>query len=88
MDTHNIDARSLEALNQAIAYFGGSQSTFSRAIGTNSMKVVNNWIRRNRRVPAEWCPSIEEATGGTVSCELLRPDVKWYVLRTGSPAHG
>lgn len=93
MDKHNTDARnldesSLEALNKAIDFFGGSQSKLSRAIGANSMQMVNNWIRRKRRVPAEWCPSIEEATAGTVPCELLRADVKWHVLRTGTPAHG
>lgn len=31
------------------------------------------------RVPAEYCPDIEALTG--VSCEELRPDVNWAVLR-------
>ena len=31
-----------------------------------------------RPTPAERCPAIERATGGRVSCEALRPDVRWH----------
>ena len=40
---------------------------------------VWNWIYRDKRFPAEVCPSIEAVTG--VKCEQLRPDVEWSVLR-------
>lgn len=30
-----------------------------------------------RRVPADCCPAIERATRANVTCEQLRPDVRW-----------
>jgi DNA-binding transcriptional regulator YdaS (Cro superfamily) len=42
--------------------------------------------RARGRVPAEHCPSIERETraaGNAVTCEELRPDVDWAVLRAG-----
>lgn len=42
-----------------------------------SAQAVCKW----RSVPAERCPAIERATGGTVTCEELRPDVDWAYLR-------
>lgn len=56
----------------------GSASNLARALGV-SIQVVTNW--RTRGVPAERCPDIEQATGGKVRCEELRPDVAWSVLR-------
>ncbi len=61
----------------------GSQSALARAVGVVP-QVVNNWHRRGN-VPADYCPSIERATQGQVTCEQLRPDVDWAVLR-GTPA--
>jgi DNA-binding transcriptional regulator YdaS (Cro superfamily) len=63
-------------LNEAIGVAGGIVA-LSRQLNLKSHTVINNW--RNTQVPAEHCPSVEEATG--VRCERLRPDVKWYVLR-------
>lgn len=37
----------------------------------------------HRQVPAERCPDIEAATDGAVTCEELRPDINWAVLRCG-----
>lgn len=31
-----------------------------------------------RPTPADRCPAIERATSGRVSCEELRPDVRWH----------
>lgn len=31
-----------------------------------------------RSTPAERCPEIERASDGRVSCEALRPDVRWH----------
>jgi DNA-binding transcriptional regulator YdaS (Cro superfamily) len=49
------------------------------------------WFNTERRVPAEHCPAIERATRARaaagddtsliVTCEELRPDVLWSVLR-------
>lgn len=40
------------------------------------------WRLPNRKVPAEYCPSIERITHGAVTCEELRPDVEWSYLRS------
>ena len=40
---------------------------------------VWNWINRDFRAPAEFCPDIEEVTG--ITCEALRPDVNWGFVR-------
>lgn len=69
----------------------GSQAELARRIGEKP-QTVSAWFSRAAkrgvlRVPAEHCPSIEEATGGRVVCEHLNPDVKWHVVRgTGSAA--
>lgn len=67
----------MESIDKAIAACGGA-SKLAQALGV-SEQVVSNW--RSRRVPAERCPDIEQATGGAVRCEELRPDVAWSVLR-------
>ena len=43
--------------------------------------LISQWASGKRRVPAEYCPAIERATGGAVRCEDLRPDVDWAYLR-------
>lgn len=43
--------------------------------------IVSFWANGKRQVPAERCPSIEEATNGMVTCEELRPDINWSILR-------
>lgn len=63
----------------------GSQAELARRI-EEKPQTVSAWVKRAQRrgvlrVPAEHCPSIEEATGGEVVCEQLNPDVKWSVLR-------
>lgn len=55
-------------------------------------QTVQSWIRN--RVPADYCPLIERATRDVarergddalvVTCEELRPDVLWRVLREHS----
>jgi DNA-binding transcriptional regulator YdaS (Cro superfamily) len=46
---------------------------------------VSQWVSGRRQIPAERCPEIEKATG--VTCEELRPDVQWGLLR-GTAAPG
>src|SRR5574337_284998 len=67
---------SAAATKYAIQLAGGA-SALARKLGLNSPAVVYQWSVT--RVPAEWCPRLEELTG--VRCEDLRPDVKWSVLR-------
>ena len=43
---------------------------------------VNQWVSGATIITAERCIQIEQATGGLVRCEDLRPDVAWAVLRT------
>lgn len=65
-------------LDAAIRAMGGVASTVRR-LGLNGHATVYQW--RKNRVPSDYCPRIEEATGGLVRCEDLRPDVRWDVLR-------
>lgn len=43
--------------------------------------LISQWRTKAREVPAERCPAIERATNGVVTCEELRPDIDWAVLR-------
>lgn len=53
---------------------------FARGLGVSQVQ-LSQWRTGARQVPAEHCPKIEKATGGTVTCEILRPDVDWAYLR-------
>ena len=64
------------ALERAIALAGGP-TNMAHALGLTSRSVVYQWGKN--RVPADICPDIEALTG--VSCEELRPDVNWSVVR-------
>lgn len=68
------------ALQQAIELLGG-QTALAAALGVRTGHLFY-WLKN--RVPAEYCPAIERATGGQVRCEALRPDIDWAVLR-GQP---
>ena len=63
-------------INRAIDKAGGI-TAMARAMNLSSHSVVHQW--RLTQVPAEKCPDIEALTG--VTCEELRPDVNWSVLR-------
>lgn len=64
------------ALRRAIRV-AGCQAELARRLGITSM-AVTQWRKRGR-IPAEWVTRIEEATGGAVTREELRPDL--YVAR-------
>jgi DNA-binding transcriptional regulator YdaS (Cro superfamily) len=82
MEKHPID-RAAEVL--------GSQVALAKLLGV-SKGAVGQWREPDRRVPAEHCPVIERETrakaaevgdpSAVVTCEQLRPDVEWSVLRT------
>lgn len=79
-----------EALRRAAEALGG-QAALASACGYTDRRHVWPWFNTDRRVPAEHCPSIERATRAAaarqndpsliVTCEELRHDVAWGVLR-------
>lgn len=46
---------------------------------------VTAW--RGRGIPAERCPDIERALAGRVTCDELRPDVRWQRVPDASWPH-
>lgn len=58
----------------------GGVSALARLLGVTP-SAVHQWLRGQRPVPAERCPAIERLTLRAVTCEQLRPDVEWSVLR-------
>jgi Putative antitoxin of bacterial toxin-antitoxin system, YdaS/YdaT len=69
------------ALNRAIDEAGGKPELLlalkARGHKIRSRNAIGQWLIN--RVPANYCPDIEELT--SVPCEELRPDVAWRVLR-------
>jgi len=59
----------------------GGQTSLAKAIGV-PVQFVNQIVKGGRRMPAEHCPKIERLTNGEVTCEQLRADVEWSVLRS------
>jgi DNA-binding transcriptional regulator YdaS (Cro superfamily) len=66
------------ALEKAIEHFG-SLSAMARALQLSGYQVIQEW-RRQARVPAEHCPTVERLTG--VRCEQLNSRVDWAFLRS------
>ncbi|MDY2947068.1 MAG: helix-turn-helix domain-containing protein [Mannheimia varigena] len=58
----------------------GEISRLAKAINV-ATPIAHYWVTGKRQVPAERCPEIEKFTEGKVTCEELRPDVDWAVLR-------
>ncbi|MEE3700039.1 helix-turn-helix domain-containing protein [Mannheimia haemolytica] len=61
----------------------GEMARLSKAIKV-AQPIVSFWVNGKRQVPAERCPEIEKFTEGKVTCEELRPDVDWAVLRNSN----
>lgn len=68
----------MNSINKAIELLGGLNS-LAAALGRTPQQ-VSNWRMRNQ-VPADYCPDIERVTKGAITCEELRPDINWAVLR-------
>ena len=73
----------VEALARAVEKMGG-QTALANALSERvavpvTQSHVWNWLRRDLRVPAEFCPDIEDLTGE--KCEHLCPGTNWAVLR-------
>lgn len=58
----------------------GERKRLSEALNVPFI-LISQWSLGRRQVPAERCPDIERVTGGDVTCEDLKPDVDWSVLR-------
>jgi DNA-binding transcriptional regulator YdaS (Cro superfamily) len=65
MDTQNALLRAVE--------IAGSQKSLAALVGVGH-QTLWAWISR-KNVPMEYCPMIEQATDGQVTCEELRPDL-------------
>lgn len=80
-----------KAALRRVAEVLGGQSAVASACGYSDRRHVWPWFNTDRRVPAEHCPALEGATRAralelgdpslVVTCEELRPDVAWGVLR-------
>ena len=55
-----------------------NQSEIARQLGVKP-QAVQQWFKR--KTPIIRCPEIERITEGKVTCEELRPDVNWAILR-------
>ena len=64
---------STQALMEAIKCAGG-QNKLAALIGKRQGH-IGNWLHRDKKVPAEACVPIEQATRGKVTRYDLRPDV-------------
>lgn len=76
------------ALHRAAGILGG-QAALAELLGYQDRRNVWPWFNTDRRFPAEHCPLVERATrekGNVVTCEELRPDVAWDVLRLQAEA--
>ncbi len=83
------------ALQRAASLLGG-QAALASLLGYADRRNVSPWFNTDRPFPAEHCPAIERATRAkgkdaagndqTVTCEELRPDIPWGVLREQAAA--
>lgn len=64
-------------IDKAIDLMGGTNQVV-RKLKLNGHATVYQW-RVQKRVPAKYCPLIEEETG--IQCEYLNDEVPWHVLR-------
>lgn len=68
------DMTGITALRKAIRHHLKSQVAVARAVGVTP-QAVSDVLRRNKRVPAEWCLALEGATQGAITRHELRPDL-------------
>lgn len=71
------------ALQRAAKVLGG-QAALAALLDFKDRRNVWPWFNTDRPFPAEYCPPVERETrarGEVVTCEELRPDVAWGVLR-------
>lgn len=66
-------------MSELISTLGGPAKV-ARMLGIKPPSVIG-W---GGRIPPDRCPDLERATQGRVTCETLRPDVRWQ--RVPDPA--
>lgn len=62
----------------------GARTQLAEAVGVRPV-YLSQLAGGHGNASAELAIAIEKATSGQVSCEDIRPDVEWWVLRKGSP---
>lgn len=63
----------------------GGRARLANRLGV-TRQAVSQWCRGVDPVPLRRCIEIEGLTKGRVTCEELRPDIDWHVLRRGGGA--
>jgi DNA-binding transcriptional regulator YdaS (Cro superfamily) len=74
---------STSPLDEVLAIVGSLQALATHLGVTKG--AVAQWKLPGRRIPAEYCPTIEKLVHGKVKCEAMRPDVDWGYVRGNSP---
>lgn len=69
----------MNAIERACENLGSQRAIASVLVVTPA--TVNQWISGLRPIPEDRCPAIESATTGAVTCEELRPDVRWVRIK-------
>lgn len=76
-------------MKQLLEYLNGlpvaDQASFACRCGT-TVGYLRKAVSVKQRLKAEVCINIERESCGVVRCEMLRPDVSWYVVRSGGAA--
>jgi DNA-binding transcriptional regulator YdaS (Cro superfamily) len=67
-----LGAQGIKALRQAIREHFRTQVALARAVGVTP-QAVSDVLKRGKRVPAEWCVKLQEATG--IAAHAFRPDL-------------
>jgi DNA-binding transcriptional regulator YdaS (Cro superfamily) len=62
----------------------GSQKEFVRICGVSQV-AVSKWLNGVNKIGEDKAILVEQALNGFVTCEELRPDVNWSVVRKGVP---
>lgn len=75
----------ITALEKAI-YVLGSQAEIAKRLDITP-GAVSQWFNGHCPVPAMRCIQFEMATSGAVSCEDLRPDVRWVRVKDKTWPH-
>lgn len=65
-----------ELFKQVVKRLGGPVAT-ARLLKLNSYQSV----QQMKQFRVEHCPIVAAALNGTVTCEELRPDVDWHLMR-------
>lgn len=78
MNTVVFSISAMHILERAIQIGGPTQEAFAEKLGKRQSYVSmlkHRVIEKNRPIPTDICPKIEEATGGEISRHDLRPDI-------------